>query len=83
MEAPVRTTKILSLSLPPELLREAETLAKREGRTKSELLREALRRYVQEQEWRSLQRHGAKRARRLGIRANDVERVVAEYRKTR
>jgi len=79
----MRTTKILSLSLPPELLREAETLAKREGRTKSELLREALRRYVQAQEWRSLQLHGAKRARRLGIRANDVERVVAEYRKTR
>jgi len=79
----MRTTKILSLSLPPELLREAETLAKREGRTKSELLREALRRYLQEQEWRSLQRHGAKGARRLGIRANDVERVVSEYRKTR
>ncbi len=79
----MRTTKILSLSLPPELLREAETLAKREGRTKSELLREALRRYVQEQEWRSLQQYGARRARRLGIRENEVERVVAEYRKTR
>jgi len=46
MEAPMRTTKILSLSLPPELLREAEALAKRERRTKSELLREALRRYI-------------------------------------
>jgi predicted transcriptional regulator len=44
----MRTTKIFSLSLPPELLREAETLAKREGRTKSELLREALSRYLQD-----------------------------------
>ena len=79
----MRTTKILSLSLPPELLREAEALAKRERRTKSELLREALRRYIQEQEWRSLQRYGARRARRLGIRENEVERVVGEYRKTR
>ncbi len=79
----MRTTKILSLSLPPELLREAETLAKREGRTKSELLREALRRYIQEQEWRRLQRYGARRVQRLGIRENEVERVVAEYRKTR
>ena len=83
MEAPIRTTKILSLSLPPELLRKAETLARQEGRTKSELLREALRRYVHEQEWRSLQRYGARRARRLGIREHEVERVLAEYRKTR
>jgi CopG family transcriptional regulator/antitoxin EndoAI len=83
MEAPMRTTKILSLSLPPELLREAATLAKREGRTKSELLREALRRYIQEQEWRSLQRYGARRAQRLGLRDSEVERVVAEYRKPR
>jgi CopG family transcriptional regulator/antitoxin EndoAI len=79
----MRTTKILSLSLPPELLREAETLARREGRTKSELLREALRRYIQEQEWRSLQRYGTRRARRLGIREPDVERVIAEYRRSR
>ncbi|HAM59641.1 MAG: CopG family transcriptional regulator [Candidatus Rokubacteria bacterium RBG_16_73_20] len=77
----MRTTRILSLSLPPELLREAETLARREGRTKSELLREALRRYIQEQKWRSLQRYGARRAQRLGIREAEVERVIAEHRK--
>ena len=77
----MRTTRILSISLPPELLREAETLARREGRTKSELLREALRRYIQEQKWRSLQRYGARRAQRLGIREAEVERVIAEHRK--
>ena len=77
----MRTTRILSLSLPPELLREAETLARREGRTKSELLREALRRYIQEQKWRSLPRYGARRAQRLGIREAEVERVIAEHRK--
>ncbi|MBI4413857.1 MAG: ribbon-helix-helix protein, CopG family, partial [candidate division NC10 bacterium] len=47
----MRTTKILSLSLPPELLQEANRLAKKEGRTKSELFREALRRFIQEQRW--------------------------------
>ncbi len=45
-EATMRTTKILSLSLPPTLLQEAERAAQTEGRTKSELLREALRRYL-------------------------------------
>lgn len=77
----MRTTKILSLSLPPKLLREAERVAKREGRTKSELFREALRRYIQEQRWRELQRYGAAQARRRGLTDAEVERLVAEYRR--
>ncbi len=38
------TTRVRSLSLPSDLVREAERLAKQEGRTKTEVLREALRR---------------------------------------
>jgi len=79
----MRTSKILSLSLPPELLREAERTAKREGRTKSELFREALRRYLLEERVRRLQRYGARRAQRLGIRASQVEQLIEEYRKAR
>lgn len=79
----MRTTKILSLSLPPELLKEAEEIAKKEGRTKSELLREALRRYIQEQKWRELQEYGVQKAKRLGIRESDVERLITEYRKAK
>ena len=79
----MRTTRILSLSLPPELLREVERVAKQEGRTKSELFREALRRYVEERRWRGLQRYGASRARRLGLNQADVERAVQEFRRGR
>ena len=79
----MRTTRILSLSLPPELLREVERVAKQEGRTKSELFREALRRYVEERRWRGLQRYGASRARRLGLSQADVERAVQEFRRGR
>jgi len=77
----MRTTKILSLSLPPELLREAERIAKKEGRTKSELLREALRRYILEAKWRELQRYGARQVQKLGIKESDVEWLIEEYRK--
>src|SRR6058998_3728054 len=63
----MRTTRIFSLSLPPDLAREAERIAKQEGRTKSELFREALRRYVEERRWRALQRYGQDRARKLGM----------------
>lgn len=76
----MRTSKILSLSLPPELLREADRVAKKEGRTKSELFREALRRYLQERRWAELREYGARQARKLGIRETEVGRLIAEYR---
>jgi len=40
-----RTTIVYSLSVPPEMAAEIEVLRKKEHRTRSELLREALRRY--------------------------------------
>lgn len=46
----MRTSKTLSVSLPPTQLKQAERLAKRENRTMSELVRKALRQYQQKQE---------------------------------
>jgi metal-responsive CopG/Arc/MetJ family transcriptional regulator len=79
----MRTTKVQSVSFPPELLRDAERLAEREGRTKSEFFREAVRRYIQERRWTGLRAYGAAQARRLRLKESDVERVIAEYRKAR
>jgi CopG family transcriptional regulator / antitoxin EndoAI len=79
----MRTTRVLSLSLPPDLVREAERVAKQEGRTRSELFREALRRYVEERRWRGLQRYGANRARRVGMTEASVGRAVEEFRRGR
>jgi predicted transcriptional regulator len=45
----MRTTKVYSITMPPDLARKAERLAKKESRTMSELMREALRRYDQAQ----------------------------------
>ena len=42
----MRTTKTLSVSLPPGQLRQMVRTAKKENRTMSELVREAYRRYV-------------------------------------
>ena len=46
------TRKLMTISLPPPLLRQAEVVAREENRTKSELLREALRFYVATREAR-------------------------------
>jgi Arc/MetJ-type ribon-helix-helix transcriptional regulator len=43
----MRTSRTLSISLPPAQLRESIRLARKENRTMSELVREALRRYQQ------------------------------------
>jgi Arc/MetJ-type ribon-helix-helix transcriptional regulator len=43
----MRTTKVYSITMPPEMAKQAERLAKKENRTMSELMREALRRYQQ------------------------------------
>ena len=42
----MRTTKTMTVSLPPALLRQFEEVRKIESRTRSELVREALREYV-------------------------------------
>jgi Arc/MetJ-type ribon-helix-helix transcriptional regulator len=44
----MRTSKTLSISMPPQQFRQMERLAKKENRTISELVREALRRYQQQ-----------------------------------
>ncbi len=77
----LRTTITWSISLPPRLGKEAEKAAKEENRTKSELIREALRRYLEGRRFRKLQSYGAKRARELGITTEeDVDRLVHQYR---
>jgi predicted transcriptional regulator len=48
----VGTRKLITISVPPPLLKQAEQIAREENRTKSELLREALRFYIDAREVR-------------------------------
>jgi Arc/MetJ-type ribon-helix-helix transcriptional regulator len=45
----MRTTKTLSVSLPPNQLKEMERTARKENRTMSELVRELYRRYTSDE----------------------------------
>jgi prevent-host-death family protein len=63
-----------------QAIKEAEKIAKEENRTRSELMREALRRYIAEMELRRLQRYGFKKAKELGLKEEDVQRFIEEYR---
>jgi CopG family transcriptional regulator/antitoxin EndoAI len=59
---------------------QVEKVRREEGRTKSELLREALRKYMLDRQWRGITSYGQRRAKELGITPDDVERLVDEYR---
>jgi len=76
----VRTSKLVTISLLPELLEEAEKLAKAERRTRSEFFREAIRRYIEDKKWERIYRYGRMKAQEQGLAEADVERLVDEYR---
>ena len=74
------TTNTITISLPPEMAAQIEEIIREEGRTRSELLLEALRQYMQDREWKRILRRNERRAKELGVTLDDVERLVDEYR---
>jgi metal-responsive CopG/Arc/MetJ family transcriptional regulator len=76
-------SRLLSVSIPDDLAAEAEALARATGKTKSEVVRDALRRHVQHEHFADLQRYGRSRAETLGLAPEDVEGLVDELRATR
>ncbi len=76
-----RATRTITLSLPPDMLNKIDKLMKEEGRTRSELLREALRRYADEREWRKIYRYAELKAKEKGITEDRVEDIIDAHRK--
>jgi predicted transcriptional regulator len=60
------------------MLKRAQSIAKKESRTLSELIREALRHYERRSGWDDVNAYGRARAERQGIREEDVDRLVHE-----
>jgi CopG family transcriptional regulator/antitoxin EndoAI len=78
-----RTTKTFTISLPPDMAAKIEELMREEGRTRSELLREALRRYVEEKRLRMLSQEISEKARKAGITsAEQVNQLIHEQRRS-
>lgn len=79
----MRITKIWNISLPPDMAKAAEKAAKEESRTKSELMREALRQYLWARRWKGLRLYGQSKAGKLGLREEDAAAMVREVRNGR
>ena len=75
-----RTTRTITFSLSPAMAERVDDATREQGRSRSEFLREAVRRYIEECEWRQLLRYGEERAREQGLSPEDVPRLVEEHR---
>ena len=75
-----RTTKTITFSLSPEMAKRVDEAIKQQGQSRSEFLRNAVLRYIEECEWRELLQYGEERAREKGIGPEDVADLVEEYR---
>jgi CopG family transcriptional regulator/antitoxin EndoAI len=80
----VRTTGTVTISLPPDLASEVDRLAKEEGRTRSELLREAFRQYAERRRrWDQLFAYGEVRASAVRLSEESVVAAVRTRRRGR
>ena len=75
-----RTTRTITFSLPPAMAERLDEAMQQQGQSRSEFLREAVVRYIEECEWRQLLQYGEERARAQGIGPEDVTGLVEEYR---
>lgn len=75
-----RTTVVWNISLPPSMAKEAESIAKKEARTKSELVREALRQYLWTTKMKKLEEYGKMKTKNMKIKEEDIEKLVDELR---
>lgn len=77
----MRTTKIMTFSIPPAIEVLIQKYAKQEHMTISEFLREAVRRYVAIAELETLSNEGKKLTKKKKFKVSDVNKWVAESRR--
>lgn len=76
--------KTVNVSFSKELLKTMDAVAREEVRTRSELLREAVRLYVeQKRRWKRIFAYWQQEAIRSHIKPEDVESIVTDARRLR
>jgi CopG family transcriptional regulator/antitoxin EndoAI len=80
----MRTSETITISLPPELMEEVDRLAASEHRTRSELLREAFRQYMERQRrWDQVFALGRRSAARGKLTEETITEAVKRRRRAR
>lgn len=77
----MRTAKIISLSLPPDMEKDAQRVSKEERRSISEVFREAFRQYMASRDLSDLRKKGKKVAKKMRLSPDKVDKIVYDSRK--
>ncbi len=72
--------KNLHARIPTALLIEAEKIAAAQQVSMDDLTQAAMSRYLDELSWKKLYAYGEGQARELGIKEEDVDRIIHEFR---
>jgi CopG family transcriptional regulator/antitoxin EndoAI len=72
----------VNISFNDELLKEIDEVAIEEARSRSELIREAARNYIdRKKRWNTIFEVGKRLAKKKGISEADIEKEIGQYRK--
>ena len=77
----MRTTKVIAFSVPPEFETEIQSHAEAEHRTISEYVREAIRQYMDLQQFEKTRTTVTQRLKKKGLKASSVSKEVEKLRK--
>lgn len=73
--------QIISISLPPDMTKEVQEMAKEERRSVSEIIREALRQYSANRILKDVRKEARKVVKKKGVKPEDIDRIVHEGRR--
>ncbi len=75
-------TQTFNIALPSDLVKRADLVAKKEYRNRSELIREALRIYLEDKsDWDNIFNLGEKTMEEMSIKnESDINKIVSQYR---
>ena len=75
-------TTTVNISFKKDLLRQIDKIAQDESRSRSELIREAARAYIERRyRWKAIFEFGSKQATKLDLTPEDVPAQISKYRK--
>lgn len=75
-----RSKKSVAISLPLDVLQQVDEAAEQDGVSRSAFLQQAVERAVRNHRWQGILKYGREQARRMGIKPEDVPRLVEEVR---
>ena len=77
-------TNTVNIAFRKDLLKQIDQIAKEESRSRSELIREAARMYIEKKsKWKAIFNYGSKIARNQGLSEQDIINEISKYRKSK